>query len=146
MSDDGQKRPGWDARQRFFEVLMEKWSRLGLHASSGFLREWYVELHGIYTQCTPWMKESDRREVLDGRLGVHWGLWEIRKKLDAVGSSVLRDGPGRSFLERQQLEVERNLLLLQEKLAMATQHMMLPGGDDDGDSVDVESFLRESGS
>lgn len=138
---DAVKKPVYDARQRYIELLMKRLEIAGDHLDAGDLHSCCVQLQLVHSMVTPWILDVDAR-----RIGAQ--LQRLEHVLPAINTARTT---GYAWQRDQQRiaksQAERLLIKATTELTTSSKHLMLPADvgitDDD---IDMEKWLREAGS
>lgn len=117
----------FDARQRFYQELMDAHSMLRKCRMVGDLFGWYCQLHEMYNMVAPWIGKDERAMLEFGDKKDFWGLWLVQKKIEtAAGFQHVTDPLRQSAARKLERDVQNQLIMIHGRMFQAARHMMLP--------------------
>lgn len=134
MTEDKPKTPTYDARQRYYDVMLGC-VRKGVDAlREGDLLAWYFELKTLQAMVHNWISKENQNKlenVLD----------EVYKEILTLSSVPVHHAWGASAARKKRVRAVSMSLDALRLIMGAASHMMLPAGEVDME-VDIETLVQ----
>lgn len=119
------RKPAYDARQRYYDLVLKHFENAGMAALNGDLVGWHESLSQAYIFVNPWCDrlESEKIQVV---------LDDIKRSLNKESSLASQSGSvARKAAQNLYLKNRDSLRSLQKNLLVLSKHMMLPENVED---------------
>lgn len=131
MAEETIKKPTYDARQKYVELLIKRLDMAGEAINDDRLHQAYLELQQVFQLVKPWIGDTAVRKI---ERHMEEARRAIKPRRTAPGGYPWAEASRR----QANTKTAHQLLDITGELTQAAKHMLLPSGtaDDEGDIED----------